>query len=177
MSSPISQQLHLLLGAYGYNLYDSRNRMRADDLLVRERAAGAVAEAANALRTLRSEYHQRFIPLPTREQPDPPAERMAELATITQIQEKVGDLDTLIRSMPVPTQDRVWERFRREAALLNELLLCDYQLIAPCQALAQQTLGLTPATWGPEVATELQQMIAQIVTALRARSALLNTPG
>lgn len=175
--NPLSQQLHLLLGAYGYNLYDNRNRMRADDLLVRERAAGALAEAANALRALRSAYHARFIPMPTREQPDPPAERMAQLAAMTRLQERLSDLETLIRSMPVPTQDRVWERFRQETTLLNELLLHDYHLITPCQALAQQALMLTPDSWGPETEGSLQQAASQAESAIRARAMFLSAPG
>jgi hypothetical protein len=36
---PVIQQLQLLLTGYGYNFYNSVNQARADDLLVRERAA------------------------------------------------------------------------------------------------------------------------------------------
>lgn len=167
---PVRQQLINLLGAYGYNLYDAKNRMRADDLLVREQAAGAVADAAGALRDLRTAYHHRFIPPASREQPFPPAERTAALTEIARLQRRASDLDTMIRNASVPGSDHVWERFRREQEVLSELLLADYNLIVPARELRDTALALTPETWSVETASSLDRMMSRIESAVRARS-------
>lgn len=177
MADSVAHQLQLLLGAYGYNLYNKKNRARADDLLVRQSAAAAVAEAATALRTLRTEYHRQFIPPSTRAQPDPPPERLAALRQMEQLQERLSDLETRIRSMSVPTQDRVWEQFRQEQTLLNELLLQDYQLTAPCQELREQAQALTAAAWTPTSVAPLERLIDQIERASRARTGFLHPLG
>jgi hypothetical protein len=177
MTESVAHQLQLLLSAYGYNLYNAKNRARADDVLVRQAAAGAIADAAAALRTLRTEYHRQFIPPATREQPDPPAERLADLRAMAHLQERLSDLETRIRSMPVPTQDRVWERFRQEQTLLSELLLQDYQLITPCHDLRDHAQALTPAAWTAASAEPLDQLMDQIERASRTRAEFLHPLG
>jgi hypothetical protein len=172
----VVDQLRALLGAYGYNLYDRKNRARADDLLVREKAAEALAEAATALRSLRTAYHRRFVPPPSRESPSPPPEHLAALQEMARLQERLADLETRVRGMPVPTQDQIWERFRREGTLLNQLLLADYSLIAPSQELRQTIQSLTPPEWLP-AAEAIEGRIDQIEKATRDRAALLRLPG
>ena len=174
---PIRRQLTLLLGAYGYNLYDNKNRARTDDLLVREKAASALAEAAGALGALRTAYRRRFIPPPTRENPEPPRDRLDSLGAMAAIQERASVLETRIRSMPVPTQDRVWERFRREQTLLNELLTHDLGLIAPCQEARDQAQSLAPDTWSDETAASLYRTLDDIERSARARAEFLQVPG
>lgn len=173
---PVVDQLRALMGAYGYNLYDRKNRARADDLLVREKAAEGLAEAATALRSLRTAYHRRFVPPPTRENPSPPPEHLAALQEMARLQERLADLETRVRSMPVPTQDQVWERFRREGPLLNQLLLADYNLIAPSQELRQQAAALTPPEWSA-AAPDLESQIDRVEKAVHDRAGLLRLPG
>lgn len=176
MVTPALNQLRALLGAYGYNLYDQKNRARADDLLVREKAAEALAEGASALRALRTTYHRRFIPPLSRENPSPPPERLAALREMARLQERLEDLETRIRSMAVPTRDQVWERFRREKALLQQLLLFDYNLIAPSQELRTQAQAILPGDWDA-VAPDLERAIDQIERATRERAEFMRLPG
>ncbi len=171
---------HLLtniLTGYGYNLYESKNRARADDLLVREKAAECVAEAATAIRSLRTAYHRRYVPPASRENPDPPPERMEHIRAMARLQERLADLETRIRSMAVPTQDRVWEHVRSEKATLNQLLLHDYNLIAPCRELREKVLSLSPADWSDEVASELEDLTGQVERSVRSRAEFLRMPG
>lgn len=177
MLDPIRHQLSLVLTGYGYNLYEGKNRARADDLLVREKAAEALTEAANALRTLRTEFRRRFIPPMTRENPDPPADRLRQLREMETIQTSLSDLAVQIRSMAVPTQDRVWERFRREQTLLNDLLRFDYNLIGPGMELRDRVRTLAPADWSDSTEPELTGTIARIEQSVRARAELLRLPG
>lgn len=177
MADPIRAGLVNLLSAYGYNLYDNKNRARADDLLVREKIAEQLAEAAGALRSLRTAYHHRFIPPPSRENPSPPPERMAQSRAMTALQQRLEDLETRVRGMPVPTQDRVWQRFRDERSLLSQLLVHDYDLIAPSHELRDRVLALTPADWTDDVATELNDGVDRLERAARSRQEFLRVPG
>jgi hypothetical protein len=177
LADPIRGQLANLLGAYGYNLYDQKNRLRADDLLVREKAAEQLGEAANCLRSLRTAFSRRFLPPPTRENPSPPPERLAQLREIARLQERLADLETRIRSMAVPTQDRVWERVRSEKLLLSQLLVHDYNLVAPSHDLCERAQGLTAAEWSDEIAAALEDLADRVERAVRARVEFLRVPG
>ena len=112
-NDPVIQQLQLLLTGYGYNFYNTANQARADDLLVRERASYHLAQAVDMLATLRSNYQRRFIPPLTRANPDPPQEAMAQVREIEELQQNLSNIETQIRGMSVPTQDRIWWRFAR----------------------------------------------------------------
>lgn len=177
MADPIQQTLTNLLTGWGYNLYDKKNRARADDQLVRARSADLLAEGANAVRALRTAYQKRFIPPATRDNPFPPPERLAQLRALADLQERLADLETRIRSMVVPTQDRVWEHFRSERALLNQLLQHDYNLIAPCQELHDAVQALTAAEWGDDAAASVDLTAGRVESAIRARTAFLQAPG
>ena len=162
-----------LLGAYGYNLYNDKNRSRADDLLVREQAASALSDAANALRDVRAAYRRRFVPPPTRDNPEPPRERLDQLAEITRAQDRFADLETRIRGMPVPPHDRVWERYRKEEALLTELLTYDFNLVSPCREARDQAQAVTAETWSAESAAGLNKLADLIERAIRGRASFL----
>jgi len=177
MAASIRHSLSLLLNAYGYNLYDKKNRARADDLLVREKTAGALSDASNALGALRTAYRRRFVPPPTREQPEAAPEHLARLQEIAELQQRISTLETRVRSASAPTQDSVWEHFRREQTLLNQLLLADYNLIAPASDLRDRILPLTPVDWNDETAATLAGEVGQLDSAFRQRASLLQLPG
>src|SRR5437764_940084 len=113
---PVVQQLQLLLTGYGYNFYSAKNQARADDLLVRERASYHLSQAVDMLTNLRGTYQFRYIPPLTRANPDPPAEALAQMREMEHIQQAISNVESHIRGMSVPTQDRVWWRFREEHA-------------------------------------------------------------
>jgi hypothetical protein len=100
----VAQQLHLLLTAYGDNPYNSVNRARADDLLVRQRASGALGGAATHLGRLATEHTDRRIPPPTREQPFPPAEAMARLRQLESLRDQASALGAKIRVLVRPAR-------------------------------------------------------------------------
>ena len=177
MADAIRRQLDLLMNAYGYNLYEKKNRARADDLIVRETAAGALSTAANSLRTLRSEYRRTFVPPLTRDSPEPSRAHLDKLAEIANLQERVAGLETRIRSMPVPVQDRAWEKFRDEHQMLNDLLLRDYNLITPCQKLREQLRTVKVEAWDDDAIAEAETLIDQIDDAIRSRADFLQLAG
>jgi hypothetical protein len=172
------QQLQLLLTGYGYNFYNEKNMARSDDLLVRQKAASSLGECVQTLATLETEYQRRYIPAATRENPFPPAEAMNKLRDISLLRQRVGDLEGQIRGMSVPTQDRIWWRFREEQNLLNQLLGFDYELVRQTDQVSQWLRGLTPENWhtGPG-RSGFDLPLQQLDNLIRDRQRFLQIPG
>jgi hypothetical protein len=167
------QQLQLLLTGYGYNFYNQANQARADDLLVRERASYFLAHAVERLAQIRGEYFTRFVPTPTRDNPYPPAEALAQLRAIESVQQSIAALESHIRGMSVPTQDRIWWRFRQEQALLQQLLTFDLTLIRSSETIYQSVEQITAESWNSQGSSSLQPMIQQLTRSVQERERFL----
>ena len=172
-NNPLVQQLQLLLTGYGYNFYNKTNQARADDLLIRERASYFLSHAVERLAQVRSDYYQLFIPNPTRENPYPSAEATAPIREIEALQHSLGNLKSHIRAMPVPTQDRVWWRFRQEQPLLEQLLTFDLSLIRDSENIYQAVEQLTPHIWQSQGGSSLQYMTQQLTHLAQERERFL----
>ena len=175
-NNPIVQQLQLLLTGYGYNFYNKQNQARADDLLVRERASYYLAQAVAALAQLRSDYFTRFVPPLTRANPDPPQEAMAQLREIEAAQQALSNIESHIRGMSVPTQDRIWWRFRQEQSLLMQLLNFDLSLVRGSEQIYQYVAQLTPELWNSQGSGLLRQMTQQLTHVGQERERFLLLP-
>lgn len=170
------QQLQLLLTGYGYNFYSSTNQARADDLLVRERASYNLGQAIELLAQLRGDYQRRFIPPLTRANPDPPQEAMAQVREIESARQALSDIETHIRGMSVPTQDRTWWRFRQEQTLLGQLLNFDLMLVRSCEDIYQYVAQLTSDSWNSQGSGTLRQMMQRIKQVASDRERFLLIP-
>jgi hypothetical protein len=175
-NDPVIQQLQLLLTGYGYNFYSTVNQARTDDLLVRERASYYLAQALDMLATLRGEYQRRFIPPLTRANPDPPQEALAQVREIEAMQQALSNVETQIRGMSVPSQDRVWWRFRQEQSLLRQLLQFDLGLVHTSEMLYQYVSQLTPDNWNAQGSGPLRQLLQRITQVARERERFLLLP-
>lgn len=170
---PVMQQLELLLTGYGYNFYSATNQARSDDILVRERASYFLGQAVHLLSTLRGDYQRRFVPPLTRENPFPPQEAMAHLREMEELQQDVSRLESHIRGMSVPTQDRIWWRFRQEQTLLIELLNFDLRLIRGAEQIHRCVAQLTPEGWHTYGSGQLRELIQQLTLATNERERFL----
>ncbi len=175
-NDPVVQQLQLLLTGYGYNFYNSVNQARSDDLLVRERASYYLAQTGALLSTLASDYQFRFIPPLTRANPDPPQEALLQIRLISQLQERVSQLETQIRGMATPAQDRIWWRFRQEQALLLQLLNFDLALVRLSEQIYQQVAQMTPESWNSQGDSPVRPLLQQLTQAVQERARLLLLP-
>ena len=173
---PLVQQLQLLLTGYGYNFYNTTNQARSDDLLVRERASYFLGQAVTLMSSLRGEYQRRFVPPLTRENPFPPQEAMAQLREMEEVQQAISRLESHIRGMSVPTQDRIWWRFRQEQPLLAQLLSFDLQLVRGSEQLHQFTTQLTPEGWNIYSAGTLRSQLQQLTQVANERERFLLIP-
>jgi hypothetical protein len=181
-NDPVIQQLQLLLSGYGYNFYSATNQARSDDLLVRQRATYHLNQAVDMLARLRVDYQQRFIPPLTRATPDPPQEAMAQVRGIEAAQQTLSNLESQIRGMAVPAQDRIWWRFRQEQALLAQLLNFDLALVRNSEQIYYYVSQLTPEGWnaqeagtapGSQQGPSLRQLIQQLTQVARERERFL----
>ena len=171
----LAQQLDLLLTGYGYNLYNDNNRARADDLLVRQRVGGLLGEAANQLGRLATDYTAHHLPPSTREHPYPTAEEMAPLKQLQNLRNEVSTVASRIRGLSVPTQDRVWERFRNESTTLHYLLSSDYQLVSSADTVLKTVQALSAATWTDQANMELETQLQELQQHAQEREQFLKS--
>ena len=173
---PVVQQLQLLLTGYGYNFYSATNQARSDDMLVRERASYYLGQAGQLLETLRGDFQHRFVPPLTRENPFPPQEVMAQVRDIEEFQQAVSRLESHIRGMSVPTQDRIWWRFRQEQPLLAQLLGFDLRLVRESEQFHQYVTQLSPEAWQVYGAGPLRPLLNQLTQTANERERFLLIP-
>ncbi len=145
-------------------------------MLVRERASYFLGQSVTFLSNLRGEYQRRFVPPLTRENPFPPQEAMTQLREMEEIQQAISAQESHIRGMSVPTQDRIWWRFRQEQALLSQLLNFDLQLVRGCEQFYQFASQLIPESWNPSSASTLRTQLQQIAQVANKRERFLLIP-
>lgn len=175
--NPVVQHLQVLLSGGGYNFYDKANLARADDLLVRQRAGSSLSEAARHLQVLEAEYRHVFLPPSTREQPFPPAASMEKLRGLSRLAERLRGLESDIRGMAAPAQDKLWWRLRQEVSLLNALLAFDDGLVQQSVDIERVAAAWTADDWQTEdLAHALAPQIQLLATLIRDRQALLMQP-
>ena len=131
MADSLGNRLHSLLGS---DVYTARGRMRADDLLVRERVGRGLGEASARLRELAGRWRVERIPPSTREQPFPPASAMEPIRRADRLIRAIDDASAAVRGLPLLNQDKVWDRVRSVG--LDELLQFDWTLVGEADALA-----------------------------------------
>jgi len=123
-----------LRGLLASDVYSSKGRLRADDLLVRERVGRGLGEASARLRELISRWRADRVPPSTREQPFPPAEVMEPVRKGERLCRAIEDTATAVRGLPVLNADRVWDRVRGVG--LDELMQFDWALVGESDGLA-----------------------------------------
>ena len=133
MAGPIADRLRSLLAS---DVYTTKGRLRADDLLVRERVARSLGEASARLRDLAGQWRADWVPPSTRENPFPSAEVMAPLRQADRLGKDIDTVATSVRGLPLLPEDKVWNRVRRGG--LDELLQFDWALVSEADELAGQ---------------------------------------
>ena len=131
MAETLSDRLRSLLAS---DVYSSKGRLRADDLLVRERVGRGLGEASTRLRELISRWRADRVPPSTREQPFPPAAVMEPIRKGERLWRAIEDAATAVRGLPVLNADRVWDRARGVG--LDELMQFDWGLVGESDGLA-----------------------------------------
>lgn len=161
-----------LFYGWGYNFYRAENQLRADDQLVRSKAASLLGYAAASVSEAESAYRREFLPPPTRAKPFPDAEAVAAAQRLERLGRDITGLEQLIHQQPAPENDRMTQRYRNEAQTLQTLIAHDEQLVGQCELLRSMVSGLDGAALLKNEA-DLKLGLEVIRTTLQQREAVL----
>src|SRR5580700_8346059 len=117
------------------------NQLRADDQLVRSKAAWLLGIAMSSVDAAEAEYRREFLPAPSRAKPFPDAAAVASAQRLERLARGIGALEATIQQQPVPENDRMTQRYRQEAPTLKALMQCDEQLVGQCELLRSMVGG------------------------------------
>jgi hypothetical protein len=161
-----------LFYGWGYNFYRAENQLRADDQLVRSKAAGLLGHAMASVTEAETAYRRDFLPPPTRAKPFPDAAAVAAAQRLERLAQGIGALEALIQQLPVPENDRMTQRYRQQAATLQTLIQHDEQLVGQCELLRSTVQGQDGASL-LKIASDLEGGLAAIRATLQNREAVL----
>jgi len=172
--SPLWETWQMLLNGYGYNWYRADNQARADDLLVRQKAGYFLGLAATSLLAAETGYQRKYLPPGTREQPFPPADKAAAHRRLREVRQGILSLESVIRSLPTPPTDKIWQRHRQEVPTLKRLTVADVRLVGAAKLLADECETMTLDQWNaPETTERLQGILGEFKHLIDERRRLL----
>jgi len=164
----------MLLNGYGYNWYRWDNQMRADDLLVRSRASEHLESAAARLRDLEGRYRRKYLPPPTREHPDPDPQHLAAAQRLRAVAGRILEIDTKLRGVPVPPDDKVWLRQGGELETLQRLGNCDVVLVAGAKEVVETVAGMpADVCIDPAIEQQIDKHLDRLAETLTRRGEIL----
>lgn len=161
-----------LFYGWGYNFYRKENQLRADDQLVRAKAAWLLGLAHSALDGAEQALRRERLPTPTRDKPFPDPAAVADVQAVERLSGQVGQLIARLHSQPAPENDRMTQRYRQEAETLAKLGDCDAQLVGQCDLLRASLEG-KDAAWTLANLAPLQAGVTAIEATLQQRQAVL----
>lgn len=168
----LSQVAVNLFYGWGYNFYKVENQLRADDQMVRAKAAWLLGEAATAVCSAEDDYRREFLPLPTRAKPSADPEALASAQKLERLHREISGLEQFIHQLPVPANDRMTQRYRLEAPTLANLIRFDTLLVGQCDLMRKSVNGVTAQNILKSL-PELEAGIAAIRATLHDREAVL----
>jgi hypothetical protein len=171
-AGPLKQVAVNLFYGWGYNFYRLENQLRADDQLVRAKAAWLIGLAHTSLDAAEQGYRREKLPAPTRAQPFPDPAAIEAAQRLERLSRAVGGLIGRLHALPAPENDRMTERHRKEAETLTALGGCDEMLIGQAELLRALVEGKDGA-WALENAAAIEEGVAAIEETLRKRGAIL----
>jgi hypothetical protein len=161
-----------LFYGWGYNFYRLENQLRADDLLVREHACWLLGQSRAMIEAAQSAYRRTYLPPPSRARPLPDPGAVAAARSLEALSASIGDVEGIIRALPVPENDRMTQRYRQEAHTLMMLGECDRQLIGMAE-MVRQTLEGKDHAWILANLAGIEAGVARMMTRVRERQSLL----
>jgi hypothetical protein len=150
-----------LFHGWGYDFYRTENQLRADDQLVRSKAAWLLGMARASVETADAGYRREFFGTPTREKPFPNSSVTAAAQQLERLAASIGTIGGRLQSQPVPENDRMTQRYRQEADTLKALIKCDERLVGQC-ALLHAMLDTRRGVWMLEHLVELEEGLRAI---------------
>lgn len=166
---------NLFLG-WGYNFYKRENQLRADDELVRSRAAALLGQAASCIQTAEIEFRRAALPRTTRASPYPDPAVVSNAQNLEFLNRRVVALEGRLHALPTPAQDLMSLRFREEADTLVRLIEMDERLVGQSELFRSKVDGQS-GTWILDNITQLQEGLLAIERTLQERFSVLSGCG
>ncbi len=164
-----------LFYGWGYNFYRVENQLRADDQLVRGKAAWLLGTAMASVTAAETEYRREFLPAPSRAKPFPDAAAVSAAQRLERLARAIGALEATIQQQPVPENDRMTQRYRKEAPTLRRLMEHDEQLVGQCDLLRSMVDKRDGAAI-LNILPDLEAGLEAIRATLHDRQAVLQNP-
>jgi hypothetical protein len=158
-----------LFYGWGYNFYRVENQLRADDQLIRTKAAWLLGEAMSAVCEAETVYRREFLPAPTRAKPFPDAAAVENAQRLERLGKAIGALEGEIQHQPAPENDRMTQRYRKEAETLQALMDQDQRLVGQCELVRTMVDGQPGAA--------LLKLLPDLEAGLEAIKATLHSRG
>lgn len=161
-----------LFYGWGYNFYRLENQLRADDMLIREKAGWLLGQSRAVIEVAQGAYRRKYLPPPSRSNPLPDTTAVAGARSLEELSGSIGQLEGTIRSLPVPETDRMAQRYRQEAQTLMGLGACDQRLVGLAEML-RVTLEDKDSDWMLSNLADIRAAIELMGTVVRQRQGLL----
>jgi hypothetical protein len=161
-----------LFNGWGYDFYRTENQLRADDLMVRAQVGNLLAAARASIEAAEQAFRREFLPPPSRAKPRPDADAVQSAQTLEGIGRALGAIEGQIRALPAPENDRMSQRFRREAPTLSRLVEADHAMVGHAEYL-RALLASADARWMLDNTAALRSQIAAIEAAVQSRRDIL----
>jgi hypothetical protein len=171
-TNALQQVAILLWEGWGYNMFRKENQLRADSLLIRQKGSSILGRASTSMREAETAYRKVNLPLPTREKPLPDPEAVENARTIEAFVREVGRIESQLRAAPVPENDRLWQRHRRERNLLEQLLASDQSTIGKAEVFRRVVQG-KDGQWILDNQVEIREALASLAESISERAELL----
>jgi hypothetical protein len=161
-----------LFYGWGYNFYRKENQLRADDHLVRAKAAWLLGLARSAVDVAEQAFRRERIPPPSRANPYPDPKAVADCQALERFGGAIGQVSGRLHAQPTPENDRITQRYRSEMNSLQRLAASDESLIGQCELLKSAVEGRDGA-WVLEHLPSLEEGLRAIGRTLEQRQAVL----
>ncbi len=161
-----------LFYGWGYNFYRKENQLRADDQMIRSKAASLLGEAMASVSAAESAYRREYLPPPSRAKPFPDADAVASVQKLERLAKAIGAVEAALQHQPVPENDRMTQRYRQEAPMLAKLIEHDERLVGQCELLRKAVSGVDELALLKSVG-ELDAGVDAIRETLRNRETVL----
>jgi hypothetical protein len=175
METTLAPEVELLLLGWGFNFYRVENQLRADDLLLRQKAGDFLGRAAAKLEKLAADFQRDCMASTTSDQRYPSAALMGRLNALRSLRRRVGEQSAFLQGCPAPAQDKIWRRLRSEEGLLRALLQTDADLIHVAGDIERLTNSLRAESCNsPDALQPLAALLDRWDETVRARQDLLH---
>jgi hypothetical protein len=164
-----------LFYGWGYNFYRVENQLRADDQLIRSKAASLLANATASVEEAENAYRRVYLPAPTRAKPFPDAAAVESAQKLERLARAIGAVEATIVHQPVPENDRMTQRYRKEAQTLATLMGFDERLVGQCE-LVRTLVNHQDGMAILKILADLEAGLTAIRTTIESRQAVLLGP-